>query len=495
MYPDVPLFQLGNRKDGTGDDYASANADADAEDDLQVEIVTPEQQISNTIAANATVSNITNDAILEKEPDDKNNSNEEKNLDLFKKQIVSSPPQHPAVQTEAVLIEMLDFELTLTFTEPQRRLLRSFHSSFHHQHRQTQGQARNFIVKDTLTKFFNEFYAEQLSGQQYAPLNHGEKERVIVSKSSISSELYDLSSTSVWSGVTIFLRTDKEQRLPTEFTVQAIQLQALADESGFLFSALKGADAEGISGLDRLESVKASSLPYETTGITERESFPADFEYSPNSANPSITLQSQSPAGFDSFIFVALIIASLSFAFLAIALFIAYRRSRAGRLHPRQSSPNYTKQNQWKVRDARPDEIPQSSSGGFNTIASSASPMEGVQPNTDGEDADDEMSLPSELPASVDRADGASVSAFSDVSSLGHVIQDAIQTYQNNVGNHSTCTPDSQDTFFQRFASAGAEEESVGVVSIDDSSQLGALSVAGYSLNSDHREVILVQLK
>ena len=483
MYPTDPLFQLGNRKGGTGDDYASA--DADAEDDLQVEDVASEQQISNTIATNATVANITNDVILGKEPDDKKSTNEEKNLDLFKKPSVSSPPQQPAVQTEAVLVEMLDFELTLTFTQPQRRYLRSFRSSFHHQHRQAQ-ESRNAIVKDTLTKFFNEFYADELSGQQYAPLNQvvindGKDERVIVSKSTIRSELYDLSSTSIWSGVTIFLRTDKEQRLPTEFTVQAIQLQALGDESGFLFSALKEGDASGISGLDCLESIKASiltasSLPYETIGITEREAFSADFEYSPNSANPSIT-----------FIFVALIIASLSFALLATTLFIAYRRSQAGRLHPRQNTPNYTKQNQWKVRDARPDEIPQSSSGGFNTIASSASPMEGVQANTDGEDADDEMSLPSELPASVDPADGASVSAFSDVSSLGHVIQDAIQTYQNNVGNHPACTtPNSQDTFFHRFASRRAEEESFGVVSIDDSSQLGASSVAGYSLNSDH---------
>lgn len=477
MYPADPLFQLGNRKGGTGDDYASTDADADAENDIQIEAVPPEQQISNNIAANATVANTTNDAILEKEPEDKNSTNEEKNLDLFKKPSVSSPPQQPAVQTEAVLIEMLDFELTLTFPEPQRRLLRSFRSSFHHQHRQTQ-EARNAIVKDTLTKFFNEFYADELSGQQYAPLNQvvindGKDERGIVSKSTIRSELYDLSSTSIWSGVTIFLRTDKEQRLPTEFTVQAIQLQALGDESGFLFSALKGADAGGISGLDRLVSIKASiftasSLPYDTIGITERESFPADFEYSPNSANPSIT-----------FIFIALIIGSLSFALLATSLFIAYRRSRTGRLHPRKSISKYdSKQNQWKVRDARPDEIPQSSSGGFNTIASSASPMEGVQANTDGEDADDEMSLPSELPASVDPADGASVSAFSDVSSLGHVIQDAIQTYQNH---HLACTtPNSQDTFFHRFTSGRAEEESVGVVSIDDSSQLGALSVAGY---------------
>ena len=321
MYPTDPLFQLGNRKGGTGDDYASTNADADAEDDLQVEDVVSEQPISNIIATNATVANITNDVILGKEPDDKKSTNEEKNLDLFKKPSVSSPPQQPAVQTEAVLIEMLDFELTLTFTEPQRRLLRSFRSSlFHHQHRQAQ-EARNAIVKDILTKFFNEFYADELSGQQYAPLNQvvindGKDERVIVSKSTISSELYELSSTSIWSGVTIFLRTDKEQRLPTEFTVQAIQLQALGDESGFLFSALKEGDASGISGLDCLESIKASiltasSLPYETIGITEREAFSADFEYSPNSANPSIT-----------FIFVALIIASLSFALLATTLCI-----------------------------------------------------------------------------------------------------------------------------------------------------------------------------
>ena len=89
------------------------------------------------------------------------------------------------------------------------------------------------------------------------------------------------------------------------------------------------------------------------------------------------------------------------------------------------------------------------------------------------------MSLPSaELPVSVHPSGGASVSAFSDVSSLGTVIQDAIKVYQNNVGNHST-PPESQGTFFHRFATGRDEEESVGVASIDDSSQLGALSLAG----------------
>lgn len=484
MYPDDPLFQLGNRKDGTGDDYAEAEAEVEADpvvdavDDLQVEVVSPEQQISSTIVANATAANITNNIVSEEEPNDENSTNEKKNPDLFKKPNVSFPSQQPAVPTEAVLIEMLNFELTLTFTEPQRRLLRSFYSSFHHQHRQTQSQTRNAIVKETLNKFLNELYADELS-RQYAPLdqvviNNDKDEQVIVRKSSISSELYDLSATSVWSGVTIFLKSDKGRRLPNKFIVQAIQLQALGDESGFLFSALKRADAGGISGLDRLESIEASiltasPLSHDTDGIIERESLPAD-------------LQSQTPAAFDTVTFVALIIASLSFALLAATLFIAYRRSQASPLQPRNNtSKNDNKQNQWKVRDARPNEIPQSSSGGFNTIASSASPMEGVQTSTAGEDADDEMSLPGELPASVDPADGASVSAFSDVSSLGHVIQDAIQAYQSNVGNHY-----SQDTFFQRFAVGRAEEESVGVVSIDDSSQLGELSVAGYSLNSDH---------
>ena len=482
MYPEDPLFHLGNRREGTGDDYADVNK-------VRAEVVSPEKENvdSNITNAPSSFANATTETTIpEEEPElDENSTSKEKKLDLFNKPRVPSPPeqqqQQPTViPTKAILVELLDFELTLTFMEPQR-LLRS-HSTTRHQHRQTQIiQARNAIVRETLTTFLNELYANELYGRRYAPLdqvvvNNGENERVIVSKSSITSELYDLSSTSAWSGVTIFRKFDEGQRIPTDFTVQAIQLQGLADESGTLFSALREAGYRGIAGLDQLQSIKASILPssslsYDANRIIESELLPMDSAHSEN----------RPPARFDTVVFIALIIASLSFALLATTLFIAYRRSQASPLHPRKDNSKYdTKASQWKLPDARPDELPPNSSGGFITIASSASPVEGVQINTDGEDADDEMSLPTELPASVDPADGASVSAFSDVSSLGNVIQDATQTYQNNVGNHSTCTtPDSRDTFFHRFTSGRNEEESVGVVSIDDSSQLGALSVAG----------------
>jgi len=486
-YPEDPLFQLANRKEGTGDDY----------------VVPPGQMVGDNViihhATNAPVVNTTEDILSTEESDDKNigSANEQKNLDLFEKPHILSLPQQPAVQTQATLIKMLDWELTLTFSEPTRRLLRSYSSS-HRQHRQAQIQARNVIVKDVLTKFLNEFYLNELFGRRYAPLdqvvvNNGKDERVIVSKSSVTNELYDLSSTSTWFGVTVFIKTEDMQRLPTEFTVQAIQLQALDDEAGVLFDTLKEADTGDIAGLDRLESIKASILPppslsYDTNRLIEGEFLPLDSV----PVDQSIALPSQQ-AGFDTIVSVALIIASFSFALLATTLFVAYRRSQTGQMHPRngRTTKHEVKESHWRVRDARPDQIPPTNSGCFNAIASSTSLTEGVQiyKPTDGEDADDEMSLPRQLPDAVESTDRASESACSDVSSLGNVIKDAIQAYQTNTGILSSSTPESLDTFFfhHRVATSGRdEEESVGVASIDDSSQLGAISVGGYSLaNND----------
>jgi len=510
MYPDDSLFQLGNRR-GTGDDYADVDGD-------QVDMIPPEQiaddstanndpnaknmtaldgteanvykndtnGTSSLTATNNPAANITQEMNRSGAPNGQNNTDEKRNQDLFvKSKDDLSPPPQTEVQTPIVLVEMLDFELTLTFTEPQRRLSNS-------QHQQAQSRARYAIVKNTLTKYFADFYLDEASSRNY-PLdqvvfNNDEGESVIVSKSSVTGKLYDLASTSVWSGLTLFRKTDELQRPPSKFMVQSLQLQALGDETGVLFSALREADIGDVAGLNRLESVKASLLlpslllPAETNEIIGEEILAVDFVDSladqTNARQPQI-------AEIDEAVSVALIIASLSFALLAIALLVAYRRSdqAASPLHPPRSTTRgeSEQKNDWKVRDARPDGIPAAytSNSGLNTIASSASPTHGIQINTDGEDADDEMSLPSaELPVSVHPSGGASVSAFSDVSSLGTVIQDAIKAYQNNVGNHST-PPESQGTFFHRFATGRDEEESVGVASIDDSSQLGALSLAG----------------
>ena len=507
MYPDDSLFQLGNRR-GTGDDYADVEGD-------QVNTTFPEQIANDPNANNmtaldgATEANVhenntngtsltaaNNPATQEMNrsgaPNDNNSTNEKRNQDLFvKSEDDSSPPPQTEVQTPIVLVEMLDFELTLTFTEPQRRLLRSISNS--QQHRQAESRARYDIVKNTLTKYFADFYLDEASSSIYTPLdqvavfNNDEGESVIVSKSSATGRLYDLASTSVWSGLALFRKTDELQRPPSKFMVQAIQLQALGDESGILFSALREADTGDVAGLDRLESVKASLLlpspylPADNNGIVGGGTLAVDFVDSladqTNARQPQI-------AEIDEAVSVALIIASVSFALLAIALLVAYRRSdqAPSPLHtPKSTTRGENEMNDWTVQDARPDEIPKAytSNSGLNTIASSASPTHGIQINTDGEDADDEMSLPgAELPVSVHPSGGASVSAFSDVSSLGTVIQDAIKAYQSNVGNHST-SPESQGTFFHRFATGRDEEESVGVASIDDSSQLGALSLVG----------------
>lgn len=510
MYPDDSLFQLGNRR-GTGDDYADV-------DGAQVDMIPPEQiaddstanndpnaknmtaldgteanvnnndtnGTSSLTATNNPAANITQEMNRSGAPNGQNNTDEKRNQDLFvKSKDDSSPPPETEVQTPIILVEMLDFELTLTFTEPQRRL--SYSNS--QQHRQAQSRARYDIVKNTLTKYFADFYLNETSSStlDQVVFNNDEGESVIVRKSSVTGKLYDLASTSVWSGLTLFRNTDELQRPPSKFMVQAIQLQALGDETGILFSALREADAEDVAGLNRLESVKASLLlpspllPADTNGINEGEILAVDFVDS--FADQTIARQPQI-AEIDEAVSVALIIASLSFALLAIALLVAYRRSdqAASPLHaPQSTTRGESEMNDWKVRDARPDEIPTAytSNSGPNTIASSASLTHGVQINTDGEDADDEMSLPgAELPVSVHPSGGASVSAFSDVSSLGTVIQDAIKAYQNNVGNHST-PPESQGTFFHRFATGRDEEESIGIASIDDSSQLGALSLAG----------------
>ena len=506
MYPDDSLFQLGNRR-GTGDDYADVEGDKVnttfpeqiADDSIANNHENYENSFDSSVETNGTsptatndpAANITQEMNRAEAPNGENGTNEQRNQDLFvKSKDDSSPPPQTEVQTPVILVEMLDFELTLTFTEPQRRLLRSCSNS--QRHRQAQSRARYDIVKNTLTKYFTDFYLEETSSSIYSPLdqvvfNNDEGERVIVSKSSVTGKLYDLASTSVWSGLTLFRKTDELQRPPSKFMVQAIQLQALGDESGILFSALREADTGDVAGLDRLESVKASLLlpspylPADTNGIIGGGTLAVDFVDSladqTNARQPQI-------AEIDEAVSVALIIASVSFALLAIALLVAYRRSEqaASPLHaPTNTTRGENEMNDWKVQDARPDEIPTAytSNSGLNTIASSASPTHGIQINTDGDDADDEMSLPgAELPVSVHPSGGASVSAFSDVSSLGTVIQDAIKAYQNNVGNHLT-SPESQGTFFHRFATGRDEEESVGVASIDDSSQLGALSLAG----------------
>ena len=267
MYPDDSLFQLGNRR-GTGDDYADV-------DGAQVDMIPPEQiandstanndpnaknmtaldgteaNVNNddtngtSTATNSPAANITQEMNRSRAPNGQNSTDEKRNQDLFVKSKDNSlPPPETEVQTPIILIEMLDFELTLTFTEPQRRL-RSYSNS--QQHRQAQSRARYAIVKNTLTKYFADFYLDEASSSNYTPLdqvvfNNDEGESVIVSKSSVTGKLYDLASTSVWSGLTLFRKTDELQRPPSKFMVQAIQLQALGDETGILFSALREAD-------------------------------------------------------------------------------------------------------------------------------------------------------------------------------------------------------------------------------------------------------------
>ena len=260
MYPDDSLFQLGNRR-GTGDDYADVEGDKVnttfpeqiADDSIANNHENYENSFDSSVETNGTsptatndpAANITQEMNRSRAPNGQNSTDEKRNQDLFVKSKDNSlPPPETEVQTPIILIEMLDFELTLTFTEPQRRL-RSYSNS--QQHRQAQSRARYAIVKNTLTKYFADFYLDEASSSNYTPLdqvvfNNDEGESVIVSKSSVTGKLYDLASTSVWSGLTLFRKTDELQRPPSKFMVQAIQLQALGDETGILFSALREAD-------------------------------------------------------------------------------------------------------------------------------------------------------------------------------------------------------------------------------------------------------------
>ena len=413
-------------------------------------------------------------------------------------------PASPAVsksKAEAYLVELLDFELTLLFAEPERRrYLRSLSSVRHRQARQS--NLRSIMVKETLTDYLDNFYETELSkrreaGVDYSPLDEiylnpdESKERVIVGKSAATGELYDRMYSTAYTGVAIFRQEDEAQRVPKEFSVQSMQLQALNEalnDDSELLHALQDADVGRSTGLDEVQSISARIV----TSKDEEGSSTS----TPETTQPGSTVNTQtqpSTGGLaDTVVIAAVAVAALSLVLLGLSLFVSYRRqknksyktptaSRSGKF-PQTRSSGGQSNNHWKVK-ASPDEIPYAISG---TLASSSSPTEPGENGPQGFKDEEPINVPSEvIPATLDPyPDGVSVSAVSEVSSLGQVIMEAIKAYSSetpNAGNEAE-SPDSQDIIIGQITQHMVDgEESVGVMSLDDSSTLG-YSLAGYTI-------------
>jgi len=444
---------------------------------------------------------------------DSNSTSTQQKQDLFQvdhqQDAVSTEEEDPVgtpdtkSEVEAYLVLLLDFELTLLFAEPERRRYLRSSSSVRHR-KASQSDLRSIMVKETLTDYLDNFYEMELSkrreaGVDYSPLDEiylspdESQERVVAAKSTATGELYDEMYSTAYTGVAIFHQEDEGQRVLKEFSVQSMQLQALNEalnDDSELLLALQDVDVGGSTGLDRVQSISARILTSKDeegsstrTAGTTQPGTTVNTQPQPSSGTGSLA---------DTVVIAAVAVAAVSLVLLGLSVFVSYLRqknkshktttaSRKGKF-PQARSSRGGHNSHWNAHTS-PDEIPYAISG---TLASSSSPTEPGQNGTQGFSSEKPINVPSEvIPATLEPyPDGVSVSAVSEVSSLGQVIMEAIKAYSSEApkASNEAKSPDSQDIFIGEVSQHMVDgDESVGVMSLDDSSTLG-YSLAGYTI-------------